>query len=410
MARPVQRTYRLAEPLDTAAFLAAVRFLVSSHPALRTRLTETPEGWRQSFPALEAEVSGVAVEGRTREFRAAYARHVFAGDSARALDLRAEPPFIARIVRVDGEHYFGLCLDHIAADDLATDLFEHELGEAYLRERRGQPHPPAHATQGFFDYLARETAQAAKEQTNLRYWTNHLMGHPLDKGRTEETRWVPGESHQWQVSGEAFERLAAACRARRSSVSAAVLAAYVQLLSELGGTDDIVVNVPVSNRTQAADRGLIANLSMLLHLRFRLAGTEPDGRFLLGVRDQLLAAMVHRQYDYGSLAELVAADAAARGGHAHWVVGCSYIVERHAPRTPGPLFAERLDNQLRATFDIPGGSFALTCRQNASRLHFAADWDFSAWPCRADGMAARLLEILASLAGTTPLAAEPVAG
>jgi hypothetical protein len=410
MARPVQRIYRLREPLDTSAFLAAFRHLVSSHPALRTRLVETPEGWRQSFPELEAEIPGVAVEGRTRELRAAYARHVFAEDSGQALDLRTEPPFIARILRVDGEHYFSLCLDHIAADDLSTDAFEYELGEAYLREQRKQPHPPTPATRGFFDYLAREAAQSAREQSNLQYWRDQLTGCPLDRSQPDEVRWVPGEAHQWQVSGAAFGRLVGACRARQTSVSAAVLAAYVRLLAELARTDDLVVNVPVSNRTQAADHGLIANLSMLLHLRFKLAGTAPDGRFLLSVRDQVLGAMVHRHYDYDALGELVAADAAARGGRVHWVAGCSYVIERHEHQTPSPLFAERLDNQPASTLDIPQGGFALTCRQNASRLHFTADWDFSVWPSHADQMAARFLEILASLAGTTPLASTATAG
>jgi hypothetical protein len=409
MARPVQRIYRLREPLDTAAFLAAFRHLISSHPALRTRLVETPEGWRQSFPELEAEVPGVSVEGRTPELRAAYARHLFAEDSARAFDLRAAPPFVARIIRVDGEHYFGLCLDHIAADDLATDAFEHAMGEAYVREQRGEPHPPTPATQGFFDYLAREQAQAAKEPSNLQYWRAHLSGHEPARGHEDELRWTPGEAHQWRVSGESFERLAVACRARQSSLSAAVLAAYVRLLAELARAADLVVNFPVSNRTRAADHGLIANLSMLLHLRFELKGTAADGRFLLGVRNQVLEAMAHRHYDYDALGKLMAAEAAARGGHLHWLTGCSYVIERHAQQTPSPLFAERLDNQSASTFDIPRGGFALTCRQNAARLHFSADWDFSAWPYHAEQMAARFLELLASIAGVAPLASEPCA-
>jgi hypothetical protein len=38
--------------------------------------------------------------------------------------------------------------------------------------------------------------------------------------------------------------------------------------------------------------------------------------------------MAHRQYDYAALSQTVAADAASRGRRAHWLIGCSYIIER----------------------------------------------------------------------------------
>jgi hypothetical protein len=399
----VQRIYRLREPLDTVSLLAAFRYVVASNPALRTRLVETPDGWRQWFPELEAEISGIVVEGRTRETRAAYAQHIFAKDSAQPLDLRSDPPFLARIIRVDGEHYFSLCLDHIAADDLATDIFERELDDAYLREKEGKSHPPSSASQYFFHYLARETAQDAKEASNLEYWRNHLIGHSLDLSKTEERKWVAGETHHWQISGGEFERLKGACHSHRSSVFSAVLGAYVRLLSELGRTEELVVNVPVSNRTQAVDHGLIANLSMLLHLRFNVAGTAPDPQFLIAVRNQILDGMAHRYYSYSALSEIMSQNAAARGGHVHWLAGCSYIIERELKRTTSPLFEERLDNLPGAKIDIPSGGFALTCRENLFRLHFAADWDLSCWPSHSHQMETRFLEILAAVVGTTSL-------
>ena len=402
-ARPVQRIYRLCKPLDTASFLAAFRHVVSSHPALRTRLVRTADGWRQCFPEFEAEISGITVRGRTREARAVYAQHLFANDSAQPFDLCSVPPFLARVIEVDGEHYFSLCLDHIAADDLAMDLLERNISEAYLRERQGQSHPPTPATQSFYDYLDRETAQKAKEPSNLRYWIDQLSGHPLGRNQTEEIIWVPGEAHQWQVSGDALDRLRRLCRSNQVSLFALVLAAYVRLLSELAGTDDLVVNVPVSNRTRAVDHDLIANLSMLLHMRFRLTGTAEDRRFLLSVRDQVLNAMAHRHYDYDKLSEIMSGDAAKRGGRIHWAAGCSYIIERQTQPAASTLFEERLDNLPGARFDIPHGGFALTCRQNVSRLQFSADWDFSTWPSHGEQLERRFLEILDSLAPSASL-------
>jgi hypothetical protein len=380
MARPVQRIYRLPSSLDTAAFLAAFRHVVSIHPALRTRLVETDEGWRQCFPAFEAEISGVAVEGRSQEERVAYAWSVFTNDSAPSLDLRSAPPFIARMIRLDGEYYFGLCLDHIAADEIATGILEREISKAYFLECEDQPHPASSATYNFFAYVAREAQQRIKEAGNLDYWRKQLLGTRLVHHQSQDHRWVPGATHHWKIGGEAFEAMKRACRSFNTSISSAVLAAYVKLLTDVCGTEDLVVNVPVSNRTLAAHYELIANLSMLLHIRFRLKPTPCDSRFLVQVRDQLLEAMVHRQYDYEALTEIISADAASRGGQIHWVTGCSFIVERNKDSDANCLFNDRLDNQPDVTFDIPEDAFALTCRQKTSELCLSAEWDGTHWP------------------------------
>lgn len=402
-ARPVQRLYRLQEPVDTIALLSAFRYVVASHPALRMELLEMPDGWRQSFPEVDAEIFGNAIEGGTSEARAAYARDLLANDSSKAFDLTSSPPFLARIIRVDSEHYFSLCLDHIAADDLAEDVFENELNDAYVRARENQEHPATRAGEHFFDYLNREISQKPKEKINLTYWREQLLGHPLTPEKTDKLEWLPGEVHQWEIVGAAFEKLRVSCRAHKASLSAAILGTFVRLLSELKGIDSIVVNVPVSNRTRVIDHGLIANLSMLLHLRFKLAGTSADPVFLVKVRDQLLEAMVHRHYDYDELSEAMNEAAAARNGRINWLVGCSYIIERPVKVVPGPLFAERLDNQPSASFDVPRGAFALTCRQNLTGLHFSADWDSSTWPAGKNELSTRFLEIASNITSTTLL-------
>ena len=402
MARPVQRIYRLPSSLDTAAFLAAFRRVVSIHPAIRTRLVQTADGWRQCFPTLEAEILGVIVEGRSPRERVAYAWNVFANDSAQPIDLCSAAPFIARMIKIDGEYYFGLCLDHIAADEIATDIMEREISKAYVLECEDQPHPSSSATHNFFAYLAREAGQRNKETVNLHYWRKQLLGTRLVHAQGQDYRWVPGTTHHWKISGEAFAALKRACRSFNTSISSAVLAAYVRLLGDVSGTEDLVVNVPVSNRTLAVHYELIANLSMLLHIRFRLNHTPCDSRFLVQVRDQLLAAMVHRQYDYEALTEIISTDAASRGGQIHWVTGCSFIVERNKDHA-NSLFNERLDNQPDTKVDIPEESFALTCRQKASELCLSAEWDAAHWPLTGSEMESQIRDKIASLVPTHAL-------
>lgn len=399
LARPVQRIYRLRPPVDTAALLAAFRYIVRAHPALRTQLRKADNEWKQAFPKLNAEIAGLEIRDGTKKQRAAYARYVIAEESAQTLDLRTQPPFKVKLVKVDKEHLMSLCVDHIAADDLALDLLERQWAEAYIREVNDEPHPDWSGGRAFLDYLSRESSLRKNERINLEYWRAHLAGAPLGSHEGEDIAWVPGENRHWQIAGEEFKDLVSACRISQCSLFAAVVAAQIILLCELGNTDDLVLNIPVSNRSRAKDHNIIANLSMLLHLRFRTERNEPPAGFVRRVRDEILRAMAHRQYDYAALSQTVAADAASRGGRAHWLIGCSYIIKRG--RSPGDdlLFIERLDNQPGQTTECPHTAFTIAYHQSDSFLHCIADWDPSSWQLHGPALEERYTEILGSLMG-----------
>ncbi len=399
LARPVQRIYRLRRPLDTASLLAAFEHVVASHPALRMQLVDAGDGCLQRFVSREAEIQGLSIRDGTAEQRVAYARHVIAGDSARAFDLRRDPAFLARIVEVDGEFVLGLAVDHLAADSIAFDTLERELADAYVRERNDEPHPAAdHGA--LFRFLDAEASRAAIEPANLRYWRESLEDAPLPRHAGADLTWVPGTIARWHVDGAALSTWLAACSAQRCSAFVAVLAAQVSLLAELSGTDDLVVNVPVSNRTSIAEHAIVANLSHLLHLRFRIVPSETPRGFLRRVRNQVMEAMAHRHYDYASLSAAVAADAAARGGAVSWLNGCNYI--RGSAPTPAhaALFEERLDDRADS-YDVPETAFTLTCHQtsDAGSLRFEVDWDGGVWSISAEDLQARFLDAVSMVTG-----------
>lgn len=396
-ARPVQRIHRLRKGTDTVALLAAFRHVVASHPSLRLRLVKTPHGWRQSFPESDAEIAGVRIVGRTPAYRAAYAQHLLAEDSSSALDLQHHCPFIAKVLDVDGDLYWSLCLDHIAADDLASDVLEHAITAAYWRMARDERALPANDAAAFFDCLARETANAPVEATNLAYWREKLHGVPVTPRHDEGRPWTPGALRRWRVEDEAYAAVIAASRRHRCSVFTMLAATQVCLMHKLGPGADVVLNIPVSNRTRAEDFGVIANLSMLLHVRFHLTIRKPATELIAEVRLAILQAMVHRQFDYSALHEVVSNDASARGGEVHWRAGCSYIHEREMPQCEDPLFEERLDNQRSGHFDTLRGAFSLGCRHRGRCLHFEAEWDPAAWVISPDRMEDEFLRILRSL-------------
>jgi len=358
---------------------------------------KTPNGWRQLFPESDAEIAGVRIVGKTPAYRAAYAQHLLAEDSSSALDLRLHCPFIAKVLDVDGDLYWSLCLDHIAADDLASDVLERAITAAYWRVARDERALPANGAAAFFDCLARETASAPVEAMNLAYWRDKLRGVPVTPRQDDEKPWTPGAVRRWRVEDEAYATVIAASRRHRCSVFTMLVATQVCLMNKLGTGADIVLNIPVSNRTRIEDFGVIANLSMLLHVRFHLTLRKPVKEVIAEVRLAILQAMAHRQFDYSALHEVVASDASARGGEVQWRAGCSYIHEREMLQGEDPLFEERLDNQRSGHFDTLRGAFSLGCRHRGASLHFEAEWDPAAWAISTDQMEKEFLQILRAL-------------
>jgi hypothetical protein len=379
----VQRVYRLAPEVDTAALLASFRHAVAHREALRLQLVKTRDGWRQRFPKREANISGVTVRGATAAHREEYVRCRLIDAANRVFDLTKEPPFAANVFAFDDERLLSVGVDHLAVDEIGFDRFERDWEEAYRRYVSDDGSAPAaNGDRAFIDYVRREVAGADKEAANLEFWRSHLFGAPLAPSVGAGDGWVSSRSARWQIEGDDFRRLARACRVRGCSLFAAVVSAQADLIAALGGSADFVLNIPVSNRARHDDLAIVGNLSMLLHVRVRVDLAESPPSRLRRMRDTLLAAMAHRQYDYPSLSALVAEQASADASgpsRTHWTIGCSFTVE--PPDTDAsPRVLQRTDPFAGDPFDTPFGAFTLTCRQHAGHLRFTADWDPATWP------------------------------
>jgi hypothetical protein len=392
-SRPVQRVYRLSNSIDTAALLEAMEHVIAIHPALRMRLVKKKNGWMQRFPAQDVNITGEEIQGCTPEMRAAYASMLVAEEAKTTLDLTKGPPVKAKIIKIDDDHLLSLCIDHLAADEMAFDIFEHALVSSYQQLMDGQL-LPAVQQNSFFSYLPREIAQQQVEEKNLLYWQQQLKDMHLHGDTTDELKWTPASVFEYDVTGQSLQSLLNFCKAHRCSLFNVMVAAQLLILSQAANVHDIVLNIPVSNRPRAEDRSIIANLSMLLHVRFNVIQGESASTLVVRVRDQLLNAMAHRQYDYPSLSRFVAAEAAQHGTNASWLLGCNYVIEQMQAVFPNALFAERLDNLPGRIYDIPLGSFTVASRQSASNLHVLIDWDANAWPVAVDDMKIKFESIL----------------
>lgn len=393
LALPTQRIYRLSKDFDSEAFFKAMRHMVACHPALRLQLVKTNSGWRQRFPDHDAKISQVTVRGITRLYRSIYADMLIAEEGKKAMDLRHESPVKTKIVKVNGEYLLSICVDHIAGDLIAFEVFEKELLNAYEQILNGLSLSRL-PVETFYKYLSNEFVEQRIEQDNLLFWKHHLTGAPIGVDPTFKSSIVPANAFKCQIIGQHFNDLLHFCRKHKVSLLNVIIAVKLLLLADVGKLNDIVLCIPISNRVKPEEGTIIANLVMPAFVRFTVIPGEPILQLLLRIRDQILNAMVHRQYDYPTLSRFISAEAKRQGVRFNLSKECNLIIDNNPIVFPNRLFEERLDNKPKLSYKIHKTTFSVMAHQSKSKIYVEIKWDAVTWPISSIDMEAKFLMIL----------------
>lgn len=385
-ARPVQRIYRLSESFDSSAFLPALRSVIARHPALRIQLIQTEKGWRQRFPDQGVEYSEVQIRGITRTYRSIYAELLLEEERKRTLDLRCEPPVKTKVLKVNGVYWLSLCVDHISADQIGFDLFERELLYAYQQTLNGLA-ITSKPSESFINYITKEVSDRHKvENSNLLYWQDQLKSLPMRELSYIKKSLVSVSTFNFEIGGKDFYSFMIFCKSMKCSAFHIIVATQLLLLAGVRGINDIILNIPISNRLLPVEQSIIGNLAMLLHVRFFITQNEPIHEFLIRIRNKIFTAMTHRQYSYTSLMRNVNLEAQGEGVKPSFPIICNFVTESARIDYPNILFESRMDNQSRAVRNIYRSNFWVNARQYKSKLGIRIDWDADTWPISIDEM------------------------
>jgi amino acid adenylation domain-containing protein len=276
---------RLSGRLDVPALAAAFDDLVARHDLLAARCATAggePVLVHDDSVAARLRVVDLApgLDGRT------------AGELARAEATRpfalAEGPFLrATLLRLGpDEAELVVTAHHLALDGWSIGVASHDLAALYAARVAGTV-PPAPLEWNFFDHAAEQAARAVDEEP-LEYWTRRLSGHsgvlrlPADltcpAGAAGQGAQRPAE-----VPADLVPLVRATAVRLRTTPFAVVLSVFATVLGRYGGTDDVVVGVPVANRADPRSAGLLGCFAGTLPLRVDLSGTPAFGELVTRV-------------------------------------------------------------------------------------------------------------------------------
>ncbi|MFN8517204.1 MAG: amino acid adenylation domain-containing protein [Chloroflexia bacterium] len=263
---------------------------------------------RGPFSSMErADLRTLAADAREAEARRLLDEH-----ACQPFDLSQGPLLRALLLRTgEREHRLLLTVHHIAFDGWSAELFLRELAALYQADGAILPEPAI----GYADFATwqRDWLQGDTLERLQTYWRSQfpaappLLALPTDRPRPL-TQSYRGAKLVRSCPPELLDALERLGRREGASLFMTLIAAFQTLLHRYSGQEDVVVAVPVANRTRREIEGLVGFFTNTLPLRTDLSG-DPSFRDLLArVRAVALGAHAHEDLPFDLIVQAVGAE------------------------------------------------------------------------------------------------------
>ncbi|MFD5943556.1 amino acid adenylation domain-containing protein, partial [Streptomyces griseus] len=305
----VPAAVRLSGGLDVGRLRGALMVVAGRHEVLRTRFVEGVAGPVQVVgdePAIEFVVRDVSGVGDPDAVALGAARDL----AGLPFDLVAGPLMRVVVMRVrEGEHVLALSMHHIVSDGWSVGVLLREIQAAYA----GRELPDLVVQ--YADYAAWQrswlTGDVLEEQ--LAYWRHELAGAPSALDLPTDRPRPATPSHRGAQLTEALDavtvsRLAEAAQVRGTTLFSVLQSVLAAVLSRRSGQGDVVIGVPVANRSRVETEDLIGFFVNTLPLRTRVAAGDSFEELLDQVSRTALEGLSHQDVPFDRLVQELAPD------------------------------------------------------------------------------------------------------
>ncbi|HEV3456042.1 MAG TPA: amino acid adenylation domain-containing protein [Thermoanaerobaculia bacterium] len=301
--------------LDVAALAASFGEVLRRHAVLRTALPAV-QGRPVAVvaPAAPLALPVADLSALAPGPREAERVRLAVAEGRRPFDLARGPLVRAGLLRLAaGEHLLLVTVHHLAADGWSVGLLVRELSALYRAFSQGLPSPLPEPALQYADYARwqRRWLSAEVMDAHLSYWRQRLAGPPpalelpADRPRPPLAT-ARGARRESTLAAAAVAELKSFGQRQGATLFVTLLAAWYALLHRYTGQDDLVVGVPVANRTRVEVEGLIGLFLNMVAQRTSLAGEPSFGQLVERVRTEFLASVPHQEIPFEKVVEAVA--------------------------------------------------------------------------------------------------------
>jgi hypothetical protein len=314
-ARSLSLALRLQGPVDHDALRNALEAIVQRHDALRSRFiiqSGQPKRVCGRDPLIKLTV--IDQSSVSSENRQDLLEHVIAPHVDGSFDLARGPLLLAVLAALGRcERILYIAVHHIVFDRWSNRLLARELTRFYEAHVTGRAAelPPLPAQYQNYVQWQRQRLESDHGRRMIEYWLKRLDGLPDIDLRPDRALFLtlstrPGSSW-FTIPAEDVNRLMTLSRHSRATLATIVLAVFKIFLCRIGGTDDIAVGVPLSDRRRPEFEALIGLFMNVVVVRTSISHGMTFMELLDRVRRGLVDACLHQDLPYGYLLKLVGA-------------------------------------------------------------------------------------------------------
>jgi amino acid adenylation domain-containing protein len=306
------RAIRIHGALDVTALRQSLDAIVDRHEVLRTNIV-----------TVDGEPAQIVRESRPVQFLTSDLRILPAAEREqevqRLLSMEARQPFnlfsdlILRgtlIQLADDEHVLAMTTHHIASDGWSSGVLIQDLAAFYRAFSKGEPCslPDLPIQYADFAVWQRQSLQGEILDNHLSYWSRQLKGAPslleLPTDRPRPTlQTFRGARKSFQISRDLTEALKKLSQREGVTLFMTLVGAFKTLMFRYARQTDVVVGVPIANRTRPETEKLIGFFVNNLVLRTDLSGNPSFRDLLRRVREVAFDAYSHQDLPFEKLVE-----------------------------------------------------------------------------------------------------------
>jgi len=299
-------------PCANTALEAAIDTLVMRHESLRTKFAMrnghavqviVPELHLALKPEDLTHLSAAEQESEVQRASEAQINAPF--------DLTEAPLLRVKLLKfAEEDHVVLFTMHHIVADGWSMDVLVREVGALYQAYLRGESSPLPELEIQYADYAVwqRDWLTGDVLDQQLAYWQEHLAGAPTvlelptDKPRPPVQSYR-GATQVFNFSRELTAKLHALSRREAATLYMMVLSAFEVLLYRYSGQQQMLIGMPIANRTRLQVEKLIGFFVNQLVVRGEVRGDQKFLDLLRHVREVVLEAYANQDVPFERVVE-----------------------------------------------------------------------------------------------------------
>ena len=303
--------YRLTGTLNIAALEQSLNQIVQRHETLRTTFTLV-DGQPSQFIAFSIAVTLPIID--LREYpkieREGIAEQIATSEAQKPFDLRTEPLFRAKLLRLaETEYLLVLNMHHIISDRWSFNVFYRELEALYTGFSTDKPCPLPKLPIQYADFAhwQRKWLQSDIRESQLSYWKQKLSGNvpklqlPTDRSTASTYQGVRQSLVLCKSLTQALNSLT---QKEKVTLFITLLTTFNILLHKYTEQEDILLCSPIACRNRVEIEGLIGYFNNIVPMRTTLSSNPTFIELLGRVRQMVLEGYQNQDIPFSMLVEL----------------------------------------------------------------------------------------------------------